>query len=625
MTIQQSHFRIRNIGALQTINQDSDWAEDLDVDATLDAVEFYSGCLFGLRFELEEIVSASTTIIPKIQYRVNAGTWTDCSDITAGENFVDPATSTAASNVAVINKATITDGAVTTNILTGSAKAFVAGTGEHDTVGASITLNNQHTEIEWRIVIRNRYDTLQESVTGDEYEFRVVESDDTLLGGTYVIPKITLNLTDGYIGGTGVETGGTNAFIRIPDGTLYTVLEGHRFNPDVTMLKSIDGGITWLQEDEGNSPSQDAESWSMQYDDTNKVIHCLHMSGSGDYYQFGTKDHATLADQWITANEAVIEASIDSAGQSSALMIRGTNVYAFYSDLQATDQVWYRKKADLTSGTWAARVSIDTAGGSSDFIGVAVVLGPNSDLIHIFYIDWGLFNLHHVSLNTSDVLGTKHTCESDLLDGSRGRSIMTGAISWYNGSVEKAMIGYLDNENSYLYTVVVEEDGTPDARQLASNSTFIFNSPAGVLSEQPVADIGHDPADDTIYTLYVDDATHDLWRASRSDAGSWTGHTEESDAREIYALRGVIYTKADNSVVFGYIFDEAYNQDATPRAGESGTNGYEEYLITAGSTDIDDRQPAYTEGLRIFPFAEDFSIGGDGDEWNRGNWVTSSG
>ena len=583
--IQQSHFRIRNEGALQTINQDSDWAAAIDVDATLDMINLDGGCLFGLRFEAEEISSGSKTITPKIQYRVNAGTWTDLSDVGTIDNYNDPGLSDSINNVIVVNKATITDGAATTNILSGSGTSFVAGTGEHNTVAASITLNNQHTEIEWRVLIRNRYTTRQESVTGDEYEFRMVESDNTILGGTYVIPKITINIPAGYMGGTGIETSQERSFIVIPDGTMYSCLEEGEQNAEFTMMKSIDGGDTWLQQDDTEDLSADMESLSMVYDDTNKVIHVMKIGASAQYYQYATKDHATVPDTWITANGTEIEASVDSNNQSCDIILRGSNIYVFFPDLSSTDQVWYRKKADLTTGSFGARVSIDTSGGSTDFTGVSAVLGPNSDLIHIFYTDYSNFVLYHVSLNTSDVLGTRHTCDGadPIKQGTSAEHGMTNAISWYNGSVEKAMVGYLDEVGDFLFTVTVEEDGTPDAPQNASNSVSVESNPAGVASKQPIATLGIDLSNNLIYAFYVEDTDLDLWLSTSDDGAAYTGHAEVQ-AAFFQSARGQVFSHSAGNggdKVFGYIWDTGYDQDATARSGYSGTNRYDEYFIEA--------------------------------------------
>jgi hypothetical protein len=600
--IQQSHFRIRNIGALQTINQNTDWAANLDTNATLDAAAKYAGVLFGLRFELEEIAatSAPKTITPKIQYRVNAGTWTDLSDDATADNYIDPGVSNTIDNVIVVNKATITDGAATTNILSGSAKTFVAGTGEHDVIAADILLNNEHTEIEWRILIKNRYNTRQQSVGGDEYEFRIVESDNTLLDGTYVIPKITINLPDGYIGGTGIETSGSRSYVALPDGTLYAPIEDGEIGANLVMLKSIDDGKTWLQQDAGIAVNADLESFTMEYDDTNKVIHCVHITGSCEYYQFGTKDHATDADQWIEIGGAGVynhqlEASIDSLNQSCDIVIRGSTIYAFYADLSSTDQVFYRKKPDLsTTNNWAARVSVDTTGGTTDFSGVAVALGPNSNLIHIFYTDYSNYNVHHRSLNTSDTLGTIHTCDSDLTqDAGERQHGMTNAICWYNGTNEKAMIGYKTETEQDLFTCIVQDDGTPDTPLNASNSVNVLSNPVGINSRQVVATLAHDSYDDTIYLFYAEEATEDLWRATSADGASWSGHTEEVSDSNWHSLRAQVHTEAGNVTVVGYIYDEPYQQDATQKSGFSGSNAYATFFLRA---DTSDSQSAYIVG-----------------------------
>ena len=632
MTIQQSHFRIRNIGAEQTINQDSDWAGDLDVDATLDADVIHGGLLFGLRVELEEIVASSTTITPKLQYRIDAGSWADCYN----ETYTDPNITLQNGVVSIVDKVTIADAAATTNILGGSGLGFVAGTGSHTAVSSSVTLDNQHTELEWRILVHTLSSSptaRSQEVTGAEFEFRVVESDNTLLGGTYVIPKITLNVPDGYIGGTAVETSANFQFIQIPaTGTFYMLQEDGETEANIVMLKSLDGGDTWLTMTEGIELAQnDMESVSYAYDDSAKVIHILHVGGSAEYYQYATEDHATeTPDSFlvgvITVSEQQLNASIDSANQTAELILRGSTLYAFYSDLIGTDQVVYRKKPDLsTTDNWAAEVSIDTEGGSSDFAGVAAVLGPNSDLIHMFYTDYSQFILWHRSLNTSDTLGDRHSCDTDQPQSNDGTHNMTNAISWYNGSVEKAMVGYAGDANEYLWTVTVEEDAAADARQNASNSVRILVDPASVNARQPVATIGVDTNTDIIYAFYALDADADLWRSTSADGASWAGHTEELDGVIVHAIRGQVLIHGagihGGNTVFGYIREAQYNQlSATPKSGYTGTNRYDELLILEGATDVDDRQPAYTEGLSIFPFTESFAVGGDGAEWRRSHW-----
>lgn len=51
----------------------------------------------------------------------------------------------------------------------------------------------------------------------------------------------------------------------------------------------------------------------------------------------------------------------------------------------------------------------------------------------------------------------------------------------------------------------------------------------------------------------------------------------------------------------------------------------DQIIVAAAATDIAARKAAFAEGRRIFPFSEDFAVGGDGAEWSRGNWVIASG
>jgi hypothetical protein len=633
MAIQQSHFRIRTAGAEQAVNANAggDWQGDIDTNVTMDMTDPDGGIITRIRFELEEINTTSTTIIPKLQYRIDGGTWTDCPDKSSIDSYDAPNTNTFLGGVIVADKDAVADGAATTNILSGSSRGFVAGTLEHDTVGASITLNDQHTEIEYQVLIRRFYSGVTtnndnpRSAIADaaEVEFRIVESDDTILGGTYVIPKITVNVPDGYIGGTGIETQQNFAFMETPSGTLYAPIEDGESTANIMMLKSTDGGKSWVPVDNATAMTDnDMESWSMSYDDTNKIIHCVHVSGDVNYYQFATEDYAVGVDQdtWLTGRFSTLETAIGATNQSCECIIRGTNVYAFYPDLSTTEQIFWKKKADLTTGTWGSRTSIDTTGGTTDFSGIAAVLGPNSDKIHCFYNDLTNFTLYYVTLNTSDALGTRQTVETDMPSNNDSQHGTTNAIAWYNGTTEKAMIGYTDETNGYLFTVIVENDGTPNTRQNASNSVAVLTDPVGLNSRQPVAFLARNG--NTVYTIYADDATEDIWLNSNSDGGGWGTPTEIVDGVSCHQVRGHVFRHSSGnggSLVIGYIRDVRLNETygVSPFAGYSGSNTYQEYSL---ETNIADNQPAYTEGLRIFPFTEDFSVGSNDDPWRVSHW-----
>jgi hypothetical protein len=594
--IQQGSFRWRTEGAEETVNQDT-WEAALDTDVTLDMMTVHGGLLTRLRAELVEVNGLSKTITPKLQYRINAGSWVT----PRAWNYLDPGAETGTFDpVMIVNKATTTDGAATTNVLAGSAKAFVAGTMNHDATAASVSLNNQHTELEWAILISHFYNTQQYLSDGDTIDFRVVESDDTLLDGTYDYPRVTVNIPDGYIGGTGIETSQNFSFIKIPDGTLYAPIEDAELGSNIMMLKSSDGGKSWTPQDNGIVlVANDMEAFSMAYDDTRKVIHCLHVGGDAEYYQFGTKDHGTDADQWIEIGGAgvyrqQIEAGIDATNQSCELILRGSTLYAFYPDDTAPEVIYYKKKTDTsTTNNWGSRVAVDSTGGTTDFSGVSAVVGPKTGgagepLIHIFYSDHSNLDIFHRSLDTSDVLGTIHTITTDMSDPGSGFPMgLTNAIAWESGGSECAMIAFSDATNSYLNTVIVQDDGTPDSPQVASNSVVVLDNPASVNARQPVASLGLDGT--TAWIFYADDATADLWRASNANGAGWTGHAEELDGVTVHAVRGQAFTHSagnGGATVFGFIWETQYNQGGTPRSGYEGTNRYDEYVIAVAAVGV---------------------------------------
>ena len=586
-TIEQGSFRWRPEGAEEAVNDNSagDWEAALDTDVTLDMMNVHGGVLTRLRVELEETSSASKTITPKLQYRKNAGTWTT----PRAWDYVDPGSEIGNfDDCMIVNKETTTDGAATTNILSGSSKTFVAGTVNHDATAASVTLNNQHTELEWAIYIPRFYEGKSIVSDGDYFDFRVVESDDTLLSGTYDYPRLTVNIPDYYVGGVCVETMQNKTFIALSDGTLYMPVEDYELDANVLMLKSTDDGKTWAAVDASHSlASNDMEAWSMALDSSTGIIHCLHISGTAQYYAFATKDYATEGDRdtWLTgAGVKQLNASIGSSNQSAEIILRGSTLYAFYADLNTTEQVYYRKKATLsvTTDDWGSETSIDTTGGTTDFSGVSAVLGPTSSDIHLFYTDFSNYVLYHRTLNASDVLGTRHTCDSDMPTNNDGQHNMTNAVAWDSSGTEKVMVAYGDETNGYLYSVIVEDDGTPNTRQLVSNSVAVLRDPQAVNSRQPVASLGLDGT--TVYCFFADDSTADLWRTTNADGASWGTPTEEKDGVTVHAIRGQVYTEGGGSKVFGYLWETTYNQSGvTPKSGYSGTQSFARYVISTGS------------------------------------------
>lgn len=163
--ITQRSFRVRNDDGTETT---ATWkaAENTNVSQVWDVN-------FRLRFEIEETGSVSLASTYKLQRSINGGTYADVNSTSTGAR---PAAS-----------ANFADGAATTNQITTSTRAFVAGTmDEVDGAVASVTLSNQQTELEFSLQLRSA-----DLVAGDTVAFRLVRGASTALNVYTNTPTLT--------------------------------------------------------------------------------------------------------------------------------------------------------------------------------------------------------------------------------------------------------------------------------------------------------------------------------------------------------------------------------------------------------------------------------------------------
>jgi len=141
--------------------------------------------LLFLRIELDQTRTTQDQNLSrtyKLQYRKDGGTWTD---VTASS-----------SNVQVIADSNIADGAATTNRISGSAETFLAGDydegdGVLDTITWSTAIR-EHTESLWSLTLIDA-----DLAAGEVLEFRVIESDDTLLNNSATADFPAINWNSG--------------------------------------------------------------------------------------------------------------------------------------------------------------------------------------------------------------------------------------------------------------------------------------------------------------------------------------------------------------------------------------------------------------------------------------------
>ena len=538
-TLGQPHFRIRT-GDTVGLTADSGWAAALDTNASIDAET-----PFRIRFEVDETASISTSTAFKLQWRKNAGAWTDA----AAPGF-PVASSTPA--VAYYPSSQYSDGAsLTTNLLSGSGLTFVNGTAETSNNTASITLNNQHTEIEVCVMIRRFYDNKGKNVSGDDFEFRLVQSSGSAFTGTYVIPSINLTIPAGLLAGVFTETPNQVGPLKDGNGNLYCFIEYAETNAKVMIIKSTDGGDTWLPMDESNAPvDTDLESASMVLE--NDRLYIAHENNSVKHHVYRVSTHATNPDTWETIDEEVL-ASNGGSDQCCDIARRSDgDLVIFYVKLSTSDRLFYKIKP--SGGSWGTEQTLESQAGS-DWRGVACARGAN-DKIHIIYGGTS-GNRYHKSLDSSDVLSARELLTSD---GGTLNAKSHGHLQpvYHDASgTEKVLVSYQRNDNR-IYSRMITNDGTPGTEAQTTLNTIYSKA----TSREPAARTSVQGT--THHIIYSDESTGDGFYDKTTSENTWGTDVEFLDGKTIDLISGTIFTHSAGNgggTVFGFIY-------------ANGTNGY---------------------------------------------------
>jgi cellulose synthase/poly-beta-1,6-N-acetylglucosamine synthase-like glycosyltransferase/transposase-like protein len=553
----QPHYRIRS-GDTVGLNTDSGWAAALDTPATIDA-----GGRFRIRFELEQPdgTGGSQDYILQYRYRTSSGSWGAWGSTPNIEGSGEDGP------VHVLTSSQYNDSdAASTNLLAGSAETFDAtGTGEENRQTPFVTVSNEHAEFEWTLMLRGTWGGPSILSDNDQLEFRMALSAGTALTGVYNNPRVTANRPNYYIGAVTPETPGRMGPFKDSNGNLYVIVEPTHIsgtgNNEPEFMKSTDGGLNWTFVGTSGSPTvNDLESLDIhQVGDT---LHMCVQSGLGasnypvTYHTFRLSDHGTNPDTWGIIDEAVVTPTTAATDQSCGISRRSDgSVVIFYRGSDGTNQsVYYKIRS--TGGTWGSEIELDNTA-STDFNFSGDVLGA-SDKTHIFYRDDTANSIYHKSLTSGDVLSARELIELDA---------GTTADHWYTvpqvywtdpDGNEKIMTVYRDGSDDLMYSKVITNDGTPEARKQVS-STTVQDSPTGTQSSQLAADLVVDEYTDVVIAAFSPENDRDLDIDYTSNDAGWHADTTIRTGTMDY-IKGEIFTHSSGNggeTVYGYYYEDA--------------------------------------------------------------------
>ena len=450
--------------------------------------------------------------------------------------------------VSIVGTDGYADGDATADLLRGSAAPFNPGFGISLTERTpSWGSRGQHGEFEWPLVIRRYFDGAQTNSADDIFEFRTVDDNGGVVSGG-ANAQVRLAVPNGHLGGTFVENPGRIGPWQASNGDLYFIMEPAETDNKFMMMKSADGGATWLEVDGANRPrTGDLESVDGRL--IGDQIHVVHqVTRSVRYHVFNTSDHPGQPDTWSIRDEVAAEA--DAVAQTATMAVRSDgSVVTFF----LADRLHYTIRG--SAGGWREPVEIDHG---DEFInaGPQAILGRDDDVHLAYFSDDGA--IWYRRLLADGTLTERKQLAQDV-GTSRAEYGAVLPLS-YQSETDTLFIAYR-LANGTLWERQVRGGLTITEPKLITSQPVITDA---VDSQQPAADLVHDG--ERAHALFVDEETRSIF-STWSENGIWQEPTLRVGDIEGSWVRGAIVRTPQGNRVYGYVFD----------AGSQGGSGFNRY------------------------------------------------
>ncbi len=452
---------------------------------------------------------------------------------------------------------TFEHGVQTEDLLDVSELPFTGGAGISFADEAPVwSVESGHSEWEFPIVIRRFSDEAALNESGDRFEYRLVDEKGTPLASD-ASASVTLEVADGHLGGTFVETPMRIGPWEADNGDLYFLMEPSETWNSLMTVKSSDGGTRWHEMDGEHRPKTgDLEGFgSVLVDDK---IHMLHQTSNHVWYHvFRTSDHPEQPDTWAIQDER-LASPVEPPTQVADIAVRSDgSVVAIYGGPQ---KVHFRTRSP--EGEWSEETVID-ADKSPDLSGPALVLGRD-DVVHLAYtgIDGTAW---YRQLSTENEL----TERVEVADGLGTDSEDIGSILPLVYLPESDTVSLIYRlADGQLWERRVDAEGDWSNPVQVTVRKVVQNA---VDADQTGADaIAHG---DSVQVLFIEEDSGRLFHTARDGDGDWAEARLLVEDEEVQWVRGALIKQKNGEAAYGYVYDGGAD-------GGSGMNQYGEIPLS---------------------------------------------
>ncbi|MEP1446074.1 MAG: hypothetical protein ABJK37_08195 [Paraglaciecola sp.] len=445
----------------------------------------------------------------------------------------------------------------TQDILQASTLPFTGGSAiDYAPTSSKWAASLAQSEWEFPIVIRRIADGAVLNKTGDTFEFRMVDSQGKPLQAKHT-PLVTVEVPEGHLGGTFVETPTRIGPWEASNGDLYFLMEPSETDNMMMTVKSTDGGRTWRELDGTNRPQTgDLEGVSSTH--VGDEIHTLHQTSDHVFYHvFRTSDHPTHPDTWAITDEKLASPQ-EPPVQVSDLAVRSDgSVVGVYGNLQ---KILFRIRSP--EGQWSEETIIDQEL-AGDLSGPVVVRSKN-DTVHLAY----------TSIDGSawyrQILANGQLTERTLVASGLGTEVEDAGsilpLVYLDESDTVSIIYRLSNGE--LWERLGNAEGKLSKATQVTRRSVVQNA---ADSEQVGADaIGYGSG---VHVVFIEQDTGRIFYTYRNE-NTWSEPSLQVDGVNALWVRGNLIKQTDKGAVYGYIYDAG-------SMGGSGMNKYAEVALPA--------------------------------------------
>ncbi|XOZ33369.1 sialidase family protein [Halomonadaceae bacterium KBTZ08] len=460
--------------------------------------------------------------------------------------------------VSIIEAGTFDHGDATRDLLAVSGQSFSGGAGISfaDRTPEAGSADGQ-TEWEFPMVIRRFADGPSMNEAGDRFEFRAVNEAGEVLSGAEPM-AVTLEVPDGLLGGTFVETPMRIGPWRASNGDLYFSMEPAETDNVLMTVRSTDGGATWTEVDGTNRPETgDLEGFASRMVDDR--IHMLHQTSDHVFHHvFRTSDHPEKPNTWAIRDERLASPK-EPPTQVADIAVRSDgSVVAVYGGPQ---KIRYRIRSP--EGDWSGATVLDADQGPN-LSGPALVKDPD-DVVHLTYTgDDG--SAWYRQLRPDGELTQRRQIATGLGTGHEDIGSILPPVYLPESDLVSVIYRLRDG---HLWERRVGPEGDISEPVQVTERPVVQNA---VDAEQTGADaIGYG---DSVHVLFIEAGTGDLYHTQREPDGQWREPEPQVTDANVQWVRGNVVTSEEKQPVYGYVYDAG-------SGGGSGKNHYSELPLVS--------------------------------------------